>query len=108
MRDLSLNSDFSVHLDGQNDIATVSEEEALEQAIAISLTEYLTSSTIGEIDKETVIQKIRLQTSRVAKEESDLDAVRTIEVTPDPNDPNTYRVRVVFESDSEFSLRVSE
>lgn len=108
MLDLSLNSDFSVHLNGQHGLATVSGHEALEQAVSISLTEYLNSTTVGEFDEDTIIQKLKLQVSRVVRQEDSIAGLNFIEVEPDEEQPNTYNVRIVFESDTAISLRVSE
>lgn len=108
MLDISLDSDFSVHLDDRNDIQTVSKRDEFEQSIAIALTDYLYDTALGEIDREAAIQKTRLQVNRVARDHDRLDEVKSVNVTPSPEEPNTLDLRIVYTSDEVFELNISE
>lgn len=108
MLDLSLNSDFDVHLNDRNGLATVSERDEFEQSLVIALTDYMHNSAIGEFDPETVREKLRLIASRVARRSNRINSVERVEVAPSEDAPNTYEVRIVYGSDALSTLTISE
>jgi hypothetical protein len=108
MLDLALDDNFSVYLDDRNDVSTATEREEFEQSIAISLTDYLHNSTLGDIDRETAMQKVRLEAHRVAREHDRLNEIELVNVRPSDEEPNTLNVRIVYTSDEVFEVNVSE
>lgn len=108
MSDLALDSDFSVFLDDQNEVATVDGREYFEQSVRVMITDYLYSSVLGESDIATIKQKINLQVSRVAREHDELDGISRITVEQSEDDPHTYLVRINYTSDYVSELQISE
>ena len=108
MIDLSLNSDFSVHLNDRGDLATVSGRDAFEQSVSISLTKFFNSGIIGDLDEDSVVQKIRLEVIRTAREEDWIDDIENIAISPSSEEPHTYEVEIVYSSDELFSMMISE
>lgn len=107
MQDLALNSDFSVHLDDRNDLASVSGREAFEQALVVRLTDLMHGAIRGLTNGDTVEERINLTVSRVAREMDFIDSIANVNVTPSPNDPNTYLVQITYTSDEIFEREVS-
>jgi hypothetical protein len=108
MLDLALDNDFSVYLNDRNDVSTVTEREEFEQSVAIFLTDYLYDSVLGDIDRETANQKVRLQVHRVARDHDRLNEIERVVVTPSESSPNTLNVRIAYTSDEIFEVNVSE
>ncbi|AAO61374.1 hypothetical protein HfxHF1_510 [Halophage HF1] len=108
MLDLALNSDFSVFLDESGDLASVSGREEFEQAVVILLTELMRNSAIGEFDETTIKQKLKLEASRVARRHDYLSGIDGIEISPHDSDPNTYVLRINYESNHVFEEAISE
>lgn len=108
MVDLALDSDFSVDLNDRNELATVDGRAEFEQSVRVMLTSFMYSSVIGETDTKTIKQKLRLQTSRVARRHSQISYIDSIEIAQAENDPHTYEVRIDYKSDSILQFEVSE
>jgi hypothetical protein len=108
MSDLSLNSDFSVHLDDTNDLAVVSKRDKFEQDVSFQLTRYLQESLLGTIDRDTIEQKLRLQVNRVARQNQLIEGVDGVSINSNTDQPNTLEVRVVYNSGESFTLNLSE
>jgi len=98
MQDLSLNSNFSVHLDDRNDLATVEGRDAFEQSVSVALTEFMHETLPGLKKGENIKEKITLQVSRVAREHDKLDAISRIVVTEKEKQPDTYQVEIAYSS----------
>lgn len=108
MIDLALNSDFSVHLDDTNDLATVEGQEAFEQATAVALTDLMHGSLSGMMGSESTIkEKIRLEVSRVARSLDFIDSIARIFITPKENEPGTYTVEVDYVASGEWEFDVT-
>jgi hypothetical protein len=103
MSDLSLDSSFDVFLDDRNDVATVDGVEEFEQSVAVMLTDYMYSMT-GDTDFETLKEKIRLQTGRVARNHDKIDSVDRIVVERHPDEPSTLLVELIYNSNNNFSF----
>jgi len=108
MLDLALDSDFSVFLDGSNDLATVSGREQFEQSVVIMLTELMRDSAIGEFDQATIEQKLKLEASRVARKHDRISEISGISVAPHKDNPHTYVIGIDYKSDEFFEETISE
>lgn len=108
MFDLALNRHFSVYLDDQNDLDTVTGRDEFEQSITVALTRYLHSAVVGELDTETTLRKLRVRVQRAAQEHGRIQDIEEIRVRESPDDPNTYQLRIVYQATSDFILEVSE
>ena len=98
MADLSLNSNFSVHLDDRHDLATVEGRDAFEQSVSVALTEFMYETLPGLKKGENIQEKITLQVTRVAREHENLNAIRRVAVSEKENEPDTYQVEIFYES----------
>jgi hypothetical protein len=107
MIDLSLNEDFSVHLDSTNDLGTVEGHTAFEQSVAVRLTDYMYDG-LSEMtsSKETIKEKIELHVSRVAKDHNALDSIANIYVRQDEEDPMQYNVNIEYVANENFEFEV--
>lgn len=104
MFDLALNSDFSVHLDDTNDLATVEGREAFEQSIVWHLTELMHERLPGFTgSKDTTIQKIELIVNRVARRHEMIDGIADLSIGQTPDAPDTYEVEIIYTSEEVFS-----
>jgi hypothetical protein len=108
MLDLSLNSDFSVFLDDNGDLATVSGREEFEQSVVIMMTELIRNSVIGQFDQSTIEQKLKLEATRVARSHDKLTEISRIDVSPHPENPHTYVVSIDYKTDEFFEGEISE
>ncbi len=108
MVDLSLDSDFSVFLNDRNGISTVDGRSEFEQSVRVMTTHFMHTSVIGESNKDKIKNKIRLQVSRVAREHDRLSDISDIEISESEEDPNTYNVRINYQSGSITEFEVSE
>lgn len=108
MLDLSLNSDFSIHLDDKNGLATVSGRDAFEQSLAVMLTDFMYSSAIGGLDSKGIVSKLKLEASRVAKSHDRVTDIQRIDVQQSEEKPSTFEVEIVYLSDANFNLEVSK
>ena len=107
MFDLALNSNFSVHLDDRNDLATVEGREAFEQSVVIRLTDFMNERLPGLSDGDGLKQKIELEVSRVARDHSKLDSIERIEISEKADEPGTYTVKIVYSTGEQFSTNLS-
>jgi hypothetical protein len=98
MQDLSLNSNFSVHLDDRNDLATVSGRDAFEQSVVMMLTDFMYDSIPGLSARDTIKEKINLEVTRVAREHSLLDSIEQISISEKAGTADTLEVRVSYSS----------
>lgn len=96
MQDLKLNSNFSVHLDDRNDLATVSGRDAFEQSVAMMLTDFMYDSIPGLSQRDTIKEQINLEVTRVAREHDLLDRISSISITEKLGEPDTLEVRVSY------------
>jgi hypothetical protein len=96
MEDLKLNSNFSVHLDDRNDLATVSDREAFEQSVVMMLTDFMYNTLPGLYQSNTIEEKIELQVTRVAREHNNLDALEAIDINEKLGEADTYEVRIIY------------
>lgn len=106
MFDLALNSNFSVHLDDRNDLATVEGREAFEQSVVVLLTEFMHERLPGLSEGQTLKQKIRLEVSRVARDHDELDSIASLNIREKPGEPDTYLVQIIYESGQDFSTDI--
>lgn len=93
--DFALNSNYSVHLDDRNDLATVEGLAAFEQAVVVTLTD-LMHDNLSEFSPETIEQRLHLQVTRTARQHDAIDSIATLTIAPDPDSPDTYRVEVHY------------
>jgi hypothetical protein len=107
MFDLALNSNFSVHLDDRNDLATVEGRDAFEQSVVIRLTEFMNESLPGLTDGQTLKEKIRLEVSRVARDHDELDSIASLTISEKEDQPDTFTVQLVYESEQSFSTDIA-
>ncbi|UBF19612.1 T4 gp25-like baseplate wedge protein [Halorubrum tailed virus 10] len=107
MLDLALNSDFSVFLNENGDLGTVSGREEFEQSVVILMTELMRSSAIGEFDQSTIEQKLKLEATRVARKHDFLTDISGIDVSPHKENPHTYVVSIDYKSDRIFEENIS-
>lgn len=98
MKDLSLNDNFSVHLDDRNDLATVEGRAAFEQSVAVMLTNLMNETLPGLKRGENIESKIKLQVTRVARSHNNLESIHRIEVSEKDKAPDTYQVEIFYES----------
>jgi hypothetical protein len=98
MQDLSLNSNFSVHLNDRNDLATVEGRDAFEQSVSVALTEFMHDTLPGLKKGENIKEKITLQVTRVAREHDSLDSISQISVVEKEGVPDTYQVEIHYDS----------
>jgi spore maturation protein CgeB len=96
MQDLSLNSDFSVHLNGRNDLATVEGVAAFEQSVAIMLTDFMYNSIPGRTERDSIKERLRLEINRVASEHDFVDEIASISITEKVGAEATYAVEVKY------------
>lgn len=108
MVDLALDSDFSVFLNDRNELETVSGRSEFEQSVRVMVTDFMNANVIGESDPDKIKNKIRLQVSRVAKRHDRLDDISRIDISESVNKPNTYEVRINYQSGSISEFEVSE
>lgn len=108
MIDLSLDSNFSVHLNDRNELATVSERDEFEQSVRVMVTDFMYRSVLGESGAEKIKNKIRLQVSRVARQHDRLERISNLDVTQSIDDPHTYSVVINYESDAVTEFEVTE
>lgn len=108
MTDLALNSDFSVFLNGRNELAEVDGRDEFEQSVRVMITEFMHTSVIGVSDPGEIKNKIKLQVSRVARKHDKLNGIANINISQSENDPHTYEVRIHYESDIVSEFEVSE
>lgn len=108
MFDLSLNSDFSVHLDDRNDLAVVDGRDQFEQSVLVHLTEFFHTNIIGELDPDTIATKLRIESNRVARAHDQISGIEYIEVEESPDVPNTYTLDIGYRTGEEFSTEISE
>jgi len=108
MKDLALNSNFSVTLDERNDLGEVTGREAFEQSVMVRLTEFMQETLPGLTKRESAKQKIRLEISRVARSHDQLDSIESIRIKEPDENPDTYRVEVVYVTDEVFSREFTE
>lgn len=108
MKDLKLNSNFSVELNDRNDIATVNGRDAFEQSVTVALTEFMYNNLPGLTKQDNIKQKIKLQVTRVARENSWLTNIRTIQISEKDNAPDTYLVNITYESGDTSQLLANE
>lgn len=107
MQDLALNSNFSVYLDDRNDLATVEGNAAFEQHVVVMLTDYMHRSLPGITGSDdTVKEKIRLQVTRVARDNSVLDSVSSIDVREKDGEPGTYEVQILYDAGDSFEFDI--
>lgn len=106
MKDLALNSDFSVTLDDRNDLRTVEGRDAFEQSVAIYLQEFLYSASPDFLQRETAEEKLRLEVTRVARDHNELDSIEAIEVERDGVRDGAFLVTVTYTSQQQFDLEV--
>lgn len=105
--DLSLNDQFSVHLDDRNDLATVEGRAAFEQSVVVRVTDRMHDSITGITGRENIEEKIHLVVSRVAKEHDHIDSVASVDIQPKENAPDTYEVEVQYVEDDSLSFEVA-
>jgi hypothetical protein len=98
MQDLGLNSNFSVHLDDRNDLATVEGREAFEQSVVMMLTDFMYDTLPGLSRRKTIEQRIQLEVTRVAREHDLLENITRMEIREKPGTADTYQVEVVYEA----------
>lgn len=108
MVDLALDSDFSVFLNDRNELGTVNGRSEFEQSVRVMTTHLMYSSVIGESNPNEIKNRIRLQISRVAQEHDRLDDISEIDIERSTEDPNTFDVRIRYQSDSITEFGVSE
>jgi len=101
MQDLKLNSNFSVHLDDRNDLATVSGREAFEQSIVMMLTDFMYGTVLGLSSRENIKERINLEVTRVAREHDLLDSIEYISINEKLGESDTFEVRVSYSSTDE-------
>jgi len=107
MRDLALDSNFSVYLDGGNDLAVVEGQAAFEQSVVVMLTDYMQSTLTGITGSESTIKdKIRLQATRVARDHGALDSVEDIIVEPKPEEAGTYQVTILYLAGEDYQFDI--
>ena len=97
--DLSLNTQFSVHLDDRNDLATVSDRAGFEQSVVVMVTDYMQASLPGLTGQENIEEKIRLVVSRVARDHDLLDSIGSIDIGRKRGQPDTFEVTVQYISE---------
>lgn len=105
--DLALNSDFSVHLDDRNDLGVVEGREAFEQSIAVYLQSFLYEAHQNSLQQDTIIQKVRLEVTRVAREHGELTGIEQINVERHPEHPDRLLVDVEYTTNRNFELEVT-
>lgn len=106
--DLSLNRNFSVHLDHQNDVGSVEGRQEFEQSVAVHLTSLMYNSSIGVTDRDLVRQQLRLEANRVARDHDLIDAVHSIDVSQSDDAPSTYEVSIIYESQAVSEMLITE
>lgn len=99
MQDLALNSDFSVYLNGRNDLATVDGVEAFEQSVAMMLTDFMYNSIPGRTQRDSIKERLRLEVNRVASEHDFVDEISSISISEKVAANGTYTVDVQYISD---------
>lgn len=103
MKDLALNSDFSVFIDDRNDLGQVEGQDAFEQQVVVMLTDFMHEQLPGiAADPTTVKEKIRLEVSRVARENGHIDRIAKIDVTQ--KDTDRFEVEIHFIAAESFAF----
>jgi hypothetical protein len=108
MLDLALNKDFSVFLDDSGDLASVDGREQFEQSVVVLMTELLRTSLIGEFERDTIRQKLKLEAARVARRHEKISEISSIEIAPDPDNPHKYNVSINYRSEGTFQGTIGE
>lgn len=99
MLDFALDEDFSVYLNGQNGIDTVTELAAFEQSVRVRVTDYFYRNVLGESDPEIAKQKIKLQIHRVADDHQFIDRVKSVRVVESLEESNSFEVTIEYQSE---------
>lgn len=104
--DLSLNDEFSVHLDDRNDLAVVEGRAAFEQSVVVRVTDRMHDSIMGATGRQNIEEKIHLAVSRVARNHDQLDSIASIDITQPTGQPDTYAVEVEYLEAGDFDFEV--
>lgn len=106
-KDLALNAVMSTFLDPDTkDVAVVEGQDAFEQAVTISLHK-LERELLGETDRNSLTQKLRLAVTRVAQQYDEIDNIDQLVIQPSASRPDAYTVRVVYDVGNSFEEEVS-
>lgn len=106
MADLNLNSDFSVHLDDRNDLAYTEGRKAFEQAVVISLTDYLYNQALDERGFQNQKKAVKLQVSRVARRYDEIENIKRINIQRSTTTENALEVDIVFDTGEPLTFEV--
>lgn len=107
MQDLSLNQNFSVHLDDRNDLAKVDGHDAFEQEVVVMLTDFMHETLPGLTgNKATIKERIRLEVSRVARKNENLDGINQIGI--EKKTAGRYQVTIDYIAADSFVFEVQE
>lgn len=103
MYDIELGNDFDVRFTDENDIGVVSGADAFEQAIVVRVTDYMQNQITGVTGSEGAVEeKIKLQVTRVARDEGVIESVESVSVEQNPDSPDTYNVTVDYGVNESF------
>lgn len=104
-KDIGLNQNFDVFIDDRNDIALTEGRREVEQSIALQLTIFF-HREIGSIDKDNAMDRLRLKARRLAEENERVDSLESAVVERHVDDPNRFKVRLLYDEAEEFSFEV--
>lgn len=95
--DIALNSNFEAFINARGDLESVAGRERFEQTLAVRLSVRY-GGLIGEVDKKTISEKVRLDAQRVAEVMDELDSIAGITTTYPDDRPNILQVTITYET----------
>jgi hypothetical protein len=104
--DLDLNSDKDIHIDGSNDLATVSGIEQLEQSVAIDVMDEVQEFIGGRVTGKN-LGLLEERFRQAINEDPQVVSVRTLNITEYDRRTDTISVEISTIENEDFTLEVS-
>lgn len=95
MFDVQGDEHFDLVLTSGNDVASVTDLDAEEQALRLGVVAYF-DAIIGEVDRPTVLKKLEVQATRLANALGFLGNLAAIRVAYDETRPDTAVVELLY------------
>jgi hypothetical protein len=95
--DIALNDNFEAFINARGDLADVSGRERFEQALGVRLAVRY-DGLIGEVNKKTIAERVRLDAQRVAERMDELENIAGRTTTYPDDRTNVLELTITYET----------
>lgn len=102
MTEYSVDGSFDIHFGDTNSFEEISGKEEFQQYLAIDLHFRFRELIGNNRSVDNIAKKIRLATTRIAREYGEVESLAEVTVEEPTNTPNSLDVRIIYESGDVF------